>query len=74
MDHGDLSPALLDLARRRVLLTVPEACEALNVGRTNLYAHLGRDLPVTKIGRATRIHIDDLLWFAAARRQALHSN
>jgi excisionase family DNA binding protein len=54
-----------------VLVTVEEAARALGIGRTKLYELMKTEaetLPVVRIGRAVRIHVDDVRRLAAALR------
>jgi excisionase family DNA binding protein len=48
--------------------TVRWACDWLGVSRSTLYRYLGREIPVTRIGKSVRIRIDDLERFARAHR------
>jgi excisionase family DNA binding protein len=54
----------------RLLLTIPEAAEALGLGRSTLYELIaaGR-LEVVHIGRSARVPVDALGSFLAALRQ-----
>ena len=58
------------LGSERILLTTREAAHSLGIGRTKLYELLDRPdgLPVVRIGRAVRIHIEDVRRFAEERR------
>lgn len=57
-----------DLPLSHRLLTVPEAMEALQLGRHSIYNLLrSRELPSIKIGRARRIPADALQAFIAER-------
>lgn len=53
----------------RLLLRVEEAAEMLSLGRSKTYALVASgDLPSVRIGKARRIHIDDLrAWIEASR-------
>ena len=45
----------------QLALTIPEACAAVRLGRTTLYAAIkSGDLVATKCGRKTIIRLDDL--------------
>lgn len=45
----------------RLLVTVPEACEILSIGRTHLYRlHRLGYFDIVKLGRAARIRVSDL--------------
>lgn len=48
---------------QRLLLTVPEAAEALAIGRTSLY-----ELEVVHIGRSTRVPVDAVHRFVQQQR------
>ncbi|MGI8825179.1 MAG: helix-turn-helix domain-containing protein [Chloroflexota bacterium] len=52
----------------KLLLTIPEACHVLGIGRSHLYALLGKQLPVVRIGRSVRVHTDDVRRFAQEQR------
>jgi excisionase family DNA binding protein len=52
----------------KILLTTQEAADFLGIGRAKLYEYLGREIPVVRIGRAVRVHIDDARRFADAMR------
>lgn len=55
----------------KVLLTTTEAAAALGLGRTKLYDYLGTEaLPSVRIGRAVRVHVDDVRRFAEEQRHA----
>jgi excisionase family DNA binding protein len=58
----------------RVLLTVAEAAERLNLGKTKTYELvMAGEIESTNIGRLRRIHVDSIRAYAArliARRQA----
>lgn len=51
-------------------LTIRDVCAELRVSRATLYTFLGRELPVTRIGKCVRIARADLDAFTRARRQA----
>lgn len=57
------------MADDQTYYTIPEACRELRISRSTLYEFLGRTLPVTRFGRAVRIHRDDLDAFKRARRE-----
>lgn len=45
----------------RLLLTIPQVAEALNLGRTKVYELIWKEnLPVLKFGRAVRVSREDL--------------
>lgn len=50
--------------------TIPEVAQILRVSRATVYSFLGRDggLAVTKFGKCTRVHRDDLEAFQRAQR------
>jgi excisionase family DNA binding protein len=50
-------------------VTIAEACRELRISRQTLYSFLGTEIPVTRFGRAVRIHRTDLEAFEAAHRQ-----
>lgn len=56
-----------------LLLSVPEVCEVLKIGRTSLYQVLDKELPeglpVVRIGRSVRVHVDDLYEFSERLRR-----
>lgn len=55
----------------KVLLTTQEAAAALGIGRTKLYEVLGKPggIPICRIGRTVRIHVDDIRRFAGEQRR-----
>jgi excisionase family DNA binding protein len=53
----------------KILLTTQEAADALGIGRVKLYSYLGKGLPVVRIGRSVRVHVDDVRKFAEAMRE-----
>lgn len=56
----------------KVLLTIPEVATALSLGRATLYVLIQRgELPVIKIGRATRLRASDVR--AWADRQGIEA-
>lgn len=57
----------------KLLLTTQEAADLLGIGRAKLYQYLGHEIPVVRIGRAVRVHIDDARIFADSRREAAQS-
>jgi excisionase family DNA binding protein len=57
----------------KILLSTAEAAEALGIGKTKIYEYLGRDLPVVRIGRSVRVHVDDVRRFADQMREAARS-
>jgi excisionase family DNA binding protein len=54
----------------KLLLTTQEAADVLGIGRVKLYQYLGHELPVVRIGRSVRVHVDDVRKFAEERREA----
>lgn len=53
----------------RLLVTIPEAAEALAIGRTTVYELIGAgDLEVVHIGRSVRVPVAALSEFVARRR------
>ena len=48
----------------KLLLTVPEAAQALGVGRSQMYAMLARgQVPCVRLGRSVRVPAEDLtMW------------
>jgi len=49
-------------------LTIKEVVRDARISRSTLYSFLGRELPVTRFGRAVRIRRDDWECFKAAHR------
>ncbi|PZQ20576.1 MAG: hypothetical protein DI569_15085 [Sphingopyxis macrogoltabida] len=49
------------MSNAALVVAIPEACEALSVGRTTIYELIGAGrLKAVKIGRATRITMDSI--------------
>ena len=62
---GDRTPRDID----PILLTITEAATALAIGRTTVYELIGAgDLDVVHIGRSSRIPVDAIHQFVAAKR------
>jgi excisionase family DNA binding protein len=61
----------LAVLRERILLTVPEAAEALSVSRATLYVMIGAgQLPTVRVGsRGVRIPVDALREFARSQQK-----
>jgi excisionase family DNA binding protein len=57
----------------KILLTTQEAADFLGIGRAKLYEYLGDEIPVVRIGRAVRVHIDDARKFADSKREEARS-
>lgn len=51
------------------LLTIPEVAARLGLGRSKIYDHLGKDLPVVRFGRSVRVTEADLRSFIDRNRQ-----
>jgi excisionase family DNA binding protein len=63
MDYSVTQEETMD---NRLLATVPEACEALGIGRSKLYELMASQaIPVVRIGRAVRISRQALANFVA---------
>jgi len=59
----------LQLNDEPMLLTIPEAAEQLRIGRTLIYELISAgELEVVHIGRASRVPLEALRDFVAARR------
>lgn len=51
---------------KALVLTIPEACHALSVGRSTVYSLIGQGrLKAVKIGKATRITVESIRAVAA---------
>ncbi len=60
-----------EMATEKLLLSVEEAADALGLRRSKTYELLLRgELASVKVGRARRIHVDDLRAFTERLRQA----
>jgi|GEM_PF-1690111 excisionase family DNA binding protein len=56
-----------------LLLTIPEACRVLGLGRTTMYELMGAgEVEVVHIGRAARIPVQSIERFIARLRSASH--
>jgi excisionase family DNA binding protein len=57
-------------APQRLLLRIPEAAEALGIGRTKIYELIATgELPTIRVGRAVRISVSTLQKWVEAREQ-----
>jgi len=54
----------------KLLLTTSEGADMLAMGRTKFYEHLDKPggIPVVRLGRSVRVHIDDVRQFAERQR------
>jgi excisionase family DNA binding protein len=59
----------------KLLLTIREAADVLSMGRTKLYEQLDKSggIPVVRIGRSVRVHVDDVRKFAEIQREQSRS-
>jgi excisionase family DNA binding protein len=59
----------------KLLLTIREAADVLGMGRTKLYEQLDKSggIPVVRIGRSVRVHVDDVRKFAEIQRERARS-
>ena len=55
----------------KILYTVDEVCHVLRIGRTHAYQYLGTRIAITRLGRRTLVHRDDLERFLREQRQPL---
>jgi excisionase family DNA binding protein len=55
----------------KLLLTTREVADLLGIGRTKLYEQLDKpnDIPVVRLGRSVRVHVDDVRQFADRQRE-----
>ena len=54
----------------KFLLTIPEVCEALNLGKTKIYQLLASgEISALRVGRAVRVEPDEVERFVQRARQ-----
>lgn len=63
------------MASAALVVSVPEACKALSVGRTTIYELIGAGhLKVVKIGRATRVTVESIRAVASGGAELVAAN
>jgi excisionase family DNA binding protein len=58
----------------KLLIPTLDAANSLGMGLTKLYEYLDKPegIPVVRIGRSVRVHVDDVRAFAERQRVAAH--